>query len=137
MANDLVSADVSSPTTKRLMGIPSAGGFVSSPTCLPSAQAGVFRLTAEKTMMEIDISKPIEFSPHAQEKMIDRGASESEVQSAIRRKPLASVNSQAILSRHGKGEPCSEASPTTSSYGFERISPLTVSGGGNIMLSSK
>ena len=35
-------------------------------------------------MMEIDISKPIEFSPHAQEKMLDRGASESEVRAAIR-----------------------------------------------------
>ena len=34
--------------------------------------------------MEIDISKPIEFSPHAQEKMLDRGASESEVRAAIR-----------------------------------------------------
>ena len=35
-------------------------------------------------MMEIDVSKPIEFSPHAQEKMLDRGASEGEVRSAIR-----------------------------------------------------
>ena len=42
------------------------------------------RLTAENTMMEIDISKPLEFSPHAQEKMLDRGASESEVRAAIR-----------------------------------------------------
>jgi len=35
-------------------------------------------------MMEISVSKPIEFSPHAREKMLDRGASESEVQAAIR-----------------------------------------------------
>ncbi len=35
-------------------------------------------------MMEIDVSKPIEFSPHAREKMFDRGASESEVRSTIR-----------------------------------------------------
>ena len=34
--------------------------------------------------MEIDVSKPIEFSPHAREKMFDRGASESEVRSTIR-----------------------------------------------------
>jgi len=32
----------------------------------------------------IDIFKPIEFSPHAREKMLDRGATESEVQAAIR-----------------------------------------------------
>ena len=34
--------------------------------------------------MEINVSKPIEFSPHAREKMLDRGASESEVRTAIR-----------------------------------------------------
>lgn len=32
----------------------------------------------------MDISKPIELSSHAREKMLDRGASESEVQAAIR-----------------------------------------------------
>lgn len=32
----------------------------------------------------IDISKPIAFSPHALEKMADRGVSKSEVESAIR-----------------------------------------------------
>jgi len=31
----------------------------------------------------MDIFKPIKFSPHAQEKMIDRGASESDVIAAI------------------------------------------------------
>lgn len=34
--------------------------------------------------MSVDLLKPIEFSPHAQEKMLDRGASESEVEAAIR-----------------------------------------------------
>lgn len=32
----------------------------------------------------MDLSRPIEFSPHALEKMIDRGASESDVEAAIR-----------------------------------------------------
>ena len=32
----------------------------------------------------MDLSKPIEFSPHAREKMLDRGTSESEVKAAIR-----------------------------------------------------
>ena len=32
----------------------------------------------------MNLSKPIEFSPHAREKMLDRGASESEVEMAIR-----------------------------------------------------
>jgi len=34
--------------------------------------------------MSVDLSKPIQFSPHAREKMLDRGASESEVEAAIR-----------------------------------------------------
>jgi len=32
----------------------------------------------------IDLSKPIEFSKHAREKMLDRGASEDEIRAAIR-----------------------------------------------------
>ena len=32
----------------------------------------------------MNLPKPIEFSPHAREKMLDRGASESEVEVAIR-----------------------------------------------------
>jgi len=36
------------------------------------------------TKVNMDIFKPIKFSPHAQEKMIDRGASESDVKAAIR-----------------------------------------------------
>ncbi len=32
----------------------------------------------------MDLSKPIEFSPHALEKMLDRGVTESEVEAAIR-----------------------------------------------------
>jgi len=32
----------------------------------------------------VDLSKPIEFSMHAREKMLDRGASEDEVRAAIR-----------------------------------------------------
>jgi hypothetical protein len=31
----------------------------------------------------VDLSKPIEFSPHAREKMLDCGASESEIDMAI------------------------------------------------------
>jgi len=34
--------------------------------------------------MTVDLSKPVEFSPHAREKMLDRGASEAEVEIAIR-----------------------------------------------------
>jgi hypothetical protein len=34
--------------------------------------------------MRVDLSKPIEISPHAREKMLDRGALESEVEAAIR-----------------------------------------------------
>jgi len=33
--------------------------------------------------MSVALSKPIQFSPHAREKMLDRGASESEVEAAI------------------------------------------------------
>lgn len=32
----------------------------------------------------VNLQKPIEFSPHAREKMLDRGAAESEVKAAIR-----------------------------------------------------
>ncbi|MBM3189278.1 MAG: DUF4258 domain-containing protein [Chloroflexi bacterium] len=32
----------------------------------------------------VDLSKPIEFSAHAREKMLDRGASEDEVRAAMR-----------------------------------------------------
>ena len=34
--------------------------------------------------MSETLSKPIQFSPHAREKMLDRGATESEVEAAIR-----------------------------------------------------
>jgi hypothetical protein len=34
--------------------------------------------------MTADLSKPVEFSPHAREKMLDRGALEAEVETAIR-----------------------------------------------------
>ena len=34
--------------------------------------------------MSLDLSKPIVFSPHAREKMLDRGADEREVEIAIR-----------------------------------------------------
>jgi len=32
----------------------------------------------------IDVTKPVEISPHAREKMLDRGAKESEVLAAVR-----------------------------------------------------
>jgi hypothetical protein len=34
--------------------------------------------------MTADLSKPVEFSPHAREKMLDRGALEAEVEIAVR-----------------------------------------------------
>jgi hypothetical protein len=36
------------------------------------------------TRLFVDRLKPLEFSPHAREKMLDRGASEREVETAIR-----------------------------------------------------
>jgi hypothetical protein len=38
----------------------------------------------EGNAMTADLSKPVEFSPHAREKMLDRGASEAEVEIAVR-----------------------------------------------------
>jgi hypothetical protein len=63
------------------------------------------------------LSKPIEFSPHVREKMRDRGASEGEVEAAI---------------RMGNPEPARKGRIL-----FGRTSPSTATGEGSFMPSSK
>jgi len=66
----------------------------------------------------LDLAKPIAFSVHAREKMLDRGATEGEVMTAI--------SVPAVRSRPARDGSC-----------FGRISHLTTSGEGNGMPSGR
>ena len=73
--------------------------------------------------MEIDVSKPIEFSPHAREKMLDRGASENEVRFAIRTGNPEPARKGRIMFRKN--------------FAFNSSGVALSRQGGNIMLSSR